>query len=150
MRALRTAVVPVLALALAACATASTSTPSSDQSIIDGKAPTGLKIEDQSIIDGKAPTGLKIEDHYAATYLDKPNHKAFAVATGSFPEQDGFASGLSSGHSSPQGAMTAAMVSCNKAKARFDIDEECLFYAINDTVVWGMSVEHLGAVVDSY
>ncbi len=121
-------------LLLAACATASTSTPSSAQSIIDGKA----------------PTGLKIEDHYAATYLDKPNHKAFAVATGSFPEQDGFASGLSSGHSSPQGAMTAAMVSCNKAKARFDIDEECLFYAINDTVVWGMSVEELRAVVDRY
>jgi len=121
-------------LLLAACATASTSTPSSAQSIIDGKA----------------RTGLKIEDHYAATYLDKPNHKAFAVATGSFPEQDGFASGLSSGHSSPQGAMTAAMVSCNKAKARFDIDEECLFYAINDTVVWGMSVEELRAVVDRY
>ena len=137
-------------LLLAACATASTSTPSSAQSIIDGKAPTGLKIEDQSIIDRKAPTGLKIEDHYAATYLDKPNHKAFAVATGSFPEQDGFASGLSSGHSSPQGAMTAAIVSCNKEKTRLDIDEECLFYAINDTVVWGMSVEHLGAVVDSY
>ncbi len=121
-------------LLLAACATASTSTPSSAQSIIDGKA----------------PTGLKIEDHYAATYLDKPNHKAFAVATGSSPEQDGFASGLSSGYSSPQGAMTAAIDSCNKAKARFDIDEECLFYAINDTVVWGMSVEELRAVVDRY
>ncbi len=134
MRALRTAVVLVLALALAACATASTSTPSSAQSIIDGKA----------------PAGLKIEDHYAATYLDKPNHKAFAVATGPIPEQDGFASGLSSGHSSPQGAMTAAMVSCNKAKVGFDIDEECLFYAINATVVWGMSVEELRAVVDSY
>ncbi len=77
MKALRTAVVLVLALALAACATASTSTPSSAQSIIDGKA----------------PTGLNIIDHYAATYLDKPNHKAFAVATGSIPEQDGFASG---------------------------------------------------------
>ena len=137
-------------LLLAACATASTSTPSSAQSIIDGKAPTELKIEAQSIIDGKARTGLKIEDHYAATYLDKPNHKAFAVATGSFPEQDGFASGLSSGHSSPQGAMTAAIASCNKAKARFDIDEECLFYAINDTVVWGMSVEEIRAVVDRY
>ena len=134
MRALRTAVVPVVALALAACATASTSTPSSAQSIIDGKA----------------PTGLKIEDHYAATYLDKPNHKAFAVATGSFPEQDGFASGLSSGHSSPQGAMTAAIASCNKAKARFDIDEGCQYYAINDTVVWGMSGEEIRAVVDSY
>ncbi len=97
MKALRTAVVLVLALVLAACATASTSTPSSAQSIIDGKA----------------PTGLKIEAHYAATYLDKPNHKAFAVATGSFPEQDGFASGLSSGYSNPKGARTAAIASCN-------------------------------------
>ncbi len=119
-------------LLLAACATASTSTPSSAQSIIDRKA----------------PTGLKIEDHYAATYLDKPNHKAFAVATGSFPEQ--FATGLSSGHSNPQSAMTAAMVSCNKEKARLDIDEGCQFYAINDTVVWGMSGEEIRAVVDSY
>ncbi len=134
MRALRTAVVLVLALALAACATASTSTPSSAQSIIDEEA----------------PTGLKIEDHYAATYLDKLNHKAFAVATGSFPDQDGFASGLSSGHTSPQGAMAAAIVACNQAKARFDINEECRFYAINDTVVWGMSVEELRAVVDRY
>ncbi len=120
-------------LLLAACATASTSTPSSAQSIIDGKAP--------------APSP-EIRAFYATNYLNKPSHKAFAVATGSFPEQ--FATGLSSGHSNPQSAMTAAMVSCNKEKSRLDIDEGCQFYAINDTVVWGMSGEEIRAVVDRY
>ena len=122
-------------LLLAACATTSTSTPSSAQSIIGGKTP--------------APPP-KIRDYYAATYLDKPNQKAFAVATEPFPEQEGFALGLSWGHSDPQDAMTAAIVSCEKEKTRYHIDQECRFYAINDTIVWGMSVHEIRAVADSY
>ena len=122
-------------LLLAACSTTPTSTPSSAQSIIGGKAPA---------------LSPEIRDFYAATYLDKPNHKAFAVATGPFPEQDGFASGLSSGYSNPKGAMTAAIASCNEAKTRYRIDQECQYYAINDTVVWGMSAEEIRAVVDKY
>ncbi len=122
-------------LLLAACATASTSTPSSAQSIIDEKAPA---------------LSPEIRIYYAANYRAAPNHKALAVATGPFPEQDGFASGLSSGHSSPQGAMTAAILSCEKAKTRYLIDQVCRFYAINDTLVWGMSAEEIGAVVDRY
>ncbi len=112
-------------LLLAACATASTSTPSS------------------------VPYAA-IRDLYAGTYLDKPDHKAFAVATGPFSEVGGFASGIGWGHSDPQGAMTTAMVWCKKQKTRVDVDQECRFYAINDTVVWGMSDEEIQAVVDSY
>ncbi len=111
-------------LLLAACATASTSTPSS--------------------------VPYEIRDFYAANYLDKPNHKAFAVATGPFHDQTGFASGLGWGYGDPQGAMKEAMVWCEKEKTRYGIDEECRFYAINDKVVWGMSDEEVQAFADNY
>ncbi len=122
-------------LLLAACATASTSTPSSAQAIIDEKEPA---------------LSPEIRNYYAATYLDKPNHKAFAVATGPFHDQTGFASGLGWGYGDPQGAMKEAMVWCEKEKTRYGIDEECRFYAINDKVVWGMSDEEVQAFADNY
>ena len=46
--------------------------------------------------------------------------------------------------------MKEAMVWCEKGRAKHGIDEECQFYAINDTVVWGKSDEEIKANVNSY
>ena len=132
MRALRVVVILVLALALAACATASISTHSPGPSNISGSVPEDIR------------------NYYANTYLDRPKHKAFALALGDFPEDQGFASGIGNHGRNPQEAMDAAIYWCNGSRRENEVDDECLIYAINDTVVWGMSDEEFQAVVDSY
>ena len=127
---------PIL-LILAACATAPTSTPSAGPSEIGGMVPEEIPEE--------------IRDYFATTYLDRPEHKAFALAIGNFPEDDGFASGIGYRGDNPQGAMNEAIKYCENTKKDHEVvDLECLIYAVNDTVVWGMSDEEFQAVVDSY
>ncbi len=77
---------------------ASTSTPSAGPSEIGGVVPE------------------KIRDYYATTYLDSPNHKAFALAIGNFPEDKGFASGIGFHARDPQGAINVATNWCEDSK----------------------------------
>ena len=119
-------------LLLAACATASISTHSPGPSNVSGSVPEDIR------------------NYYANTYLDRPKHKAFALAVGNYPEDSEFGSGLGYHGRNPQEAMDTAIYWCKKSRRENEVDDECLIYAINDTVVWGMSDEEFQAVIDSY
>ncbi len=92
----------------------------------------------------------EIRDFYASEYLELTNHKAFALAIGNYPEQREFASASGHDFSRVQGAINEAMRRCEKLREQYGVARKCRIYAIDDTIVWGMSDEEFQAVVDSY
>ena len=117
------------------------------QAIVDGYLATAATSTPSSL-----PSEIpdEIRDFYASTYLDLSNHKAFAMAIGNFPEQREFASASGHDFSRVQGAINEAMRRCEKLRENYGVARECRIYAINDTIVWGMSREEVQAIVDSY
>jgi tetratricopeptide (TPR) repeat protein len=87
-----------------------------------------------------------IEDFYRTTYPSKPDHKAFALATGA----SGYASGYSYGYSDAKEAIDSAMRVCNERKATYNVNETCHLYAVDDIVVWGKSDEEMEALIKSH
>ncbi len=83
-----------------------------------------------------------IEDFYKTNYPSKPDHKAFALATGA----SGYASGYSYGYSVAKEAIASAMRVCNERKATYNVNETCRLYAVDHIVVWGKSDEEMEAV----
>ena len=85
----------------------------------------------------------QIEQFYRTTYPSKPDHKAFALATG----PSGYASGYSYGYPAAEEAIASAMQVCNDRKDTHNVDETCRLYAVDNIVVWGKTDEEIDALI---